>query len=1623
MRKRISIWLLLLLQLGLQAQDYTYRTLGCPVWENDIDDDPSVTRYITNGTSFDNIFLHTSYCVTNPPTFKICYQNLRAAVVNNQVNASIEYVRGAGCQQPSNVVPNVIKLNIPSNSYGTFQVWVEIDNIKCTENLGTGCTSGDGYGKRMIFNYCVVNPSSIPPGDISYFITPGYTSYALNPASQSVTIPFNWDLQRKNLCDPLVDIQYKLTKYNGVAVAGATWSGWKSMALGGTSHTATSEGVYEFDFQTRTQRGTVYTYTGKQITVLPSCGLDTDFQVDVIPAPGSNASPAVRTGVLSGWQIDPKANYEVKITGITDFTKHYSIATDARAEEFTFSDPLVLACSNGCTNSYKTSVQIKQNVGSYRLYVTKKKFNFPSSFDQTNVCLNPFVPSFFVGGQDKLIHENCWVYLPEYLTTRGYSGSDYTLEHFTWTISSSQGIVMGPGVVLEAGGELKIETLPSDNAVDPDANLNFSHQTTFDDYGRPIATSRNYFDNRGMPTQVQSKNLVTNTVLAQQSLYDQFGRPSLQTLPAPIKYSDYTKDACGNQMPAGEQLNFVYKEDFLRNTSGTTQYRYENFDNDKIPNPDKPQQTSPGTLGWYYSANNKIPLDAKSVTGLEEPYTASTDYPFVQTEYTNDGTPEAKSVIPPSNIFRTNYSTANGRSYTEPLGITALSIIPTYLKMRKEALPDANTPANLTQNAWQTRSIDNDGTVNVTVYDKGEVPLFTIQALGSLDESVAMGIYDDAGQLRYVVSPNGYASYTQTTSPVLFPNLDKTTYEYDAEGRLEASVNNDEGRVEMKYRTDGQIRFSQNAEQKAANPQRYSYTHYDRLGRPYENGEYTVPAANGVAWAAITSILLDNIDPTKELPIAHCTERVLMYYNGIGDNCPSTFTRSFLRGKVSGTEKVGVSKTWYSYDERGRVVATLKLLIGLSNKYITTTYSYHPVGGIQEVAYQPGIAGEQFYHSYEYFADGTLAASYIHLTKPVYDQNNKPVSFDQKVASYEYYKHGPLKTIHLADKKQSLNYFYTPEGWLKAINHPSLADNKALFGEELHYYVGDYNKIASTSSSLPEPHFNGTVAGKTWRSITGFGAGPSYTPTISSGGYRYSYDKKSQLKAAEYGTLNTSNAFVDGTNVFDENNLSYDLNGNIKALNRYDQFDVNFPTTRLSKYTYRSNANTLLSVQATPNTEIKNDLVSGYNQIGQCTTVTHFDNNKHLISYNAACLTAKIEMSLNGVSKGKVEFEYDETGNRIVKKYTAASGVVTSTWYIRDASGNVQAIYDNNGTSNITVKEYPIYAHQKVATYYPASSAYIYDISDHLGNTRVRFSPTATGLGINIDAYANYYPYGLEHNGGKVSLTNRYKYQGLYAEKDLETDSKYNSFLLRNYSGMIGRWLMPDPYKEFYSPYVGMGNNPVGLVDPDGGSTNGDGDKSDPHINSKSKGINWSSFTTGLNSFTRSAKDWWNAPNTFPKVLTMGTQLNMERATTYHPEIKTNGDMVKYTAITVLIAYANSKNLGAIQNRRVEPNSLIRTERGQSWKIATGKVASIMGTAKTQGILEPVDVFLYNGKTYIINGHHRVEAAKRLNQTVPVNYVTIPQGYSSAAEVQEAAFNANLGNFKVDGRYLNELLR
>ena len=83
----------------------------------------------------------------------------------------------------------------------------------------------------------------------------------------------------------------------------------------------------------------------------------------------------------------------------------------------------------------------------------------------------------------------------------------------------------------------------------------------------------------------------------------------------------------------------------------------------------------------------------------------------------------------------------------------------------------------------------------------------------------------------------------------------------------------------------------------------------------------------------------------------------------------------------------------------------------------------------------------------------------------------------------------------------------------------------------------------------------------------------------------------------------------------------------------------------------------------------------------------------------------------------------------------------------------------------------------------------------------------------------HYYAYGLKiaalSSKAFGGAPNNYQYQGDYSEFD--DDLGWNDFALRSYDPQLGRFLQHDPYDQFASGYVGMGNDPGNGVDPTGG--------------------------------------------------------------------------------------------------------------------------------------------------------------------------------------------------------------
>ncbi|MCD9019847.1 Ig-like domain-containing protein [Parachryseolinea silvisoli] len=338
--------------------------------------------------------------------------------------------------------------------------------------------------------------------------------------------------------------------------------------------------------------------------------------------------------------------------------------------------------------------------------------------------------------------------------------------------------------------------------------------------------------------------------------------------------------------------------------------------------------------------------------------------------------------------------------------------------------------------------------------------------------------YDDAGRLLSSISPNGMKAWEAVSSAgIHYDGIDKTTYTYNFLGWLLKMQETDAGVTHYVYRNDGGIRFSQNAQQ--AKDKHFSYTHYDAQNRPVESGEYIgagltfVPMSDPAFASSGLNGLLEKIYADISWSAADKRSWSKTTYDfadpGLNDlHLPTAYQQQFVLGAVSMTENLH-NRTWYSYDELGRVTWMAQKAAKLPMVFVVK-YSYDFVGHVKQVANLTYAIGgekpqEEFYHHYTYDADLRLNKAYTSKT----ETGEKYLR-----ATYQYYLHGPLKRIELGNKTQGVDFVYNIQGWLRQINHPDPlqdpgGDTNDAFGMVLDYYESDMDNLFPTAG-MADPY-------------------------------------------------------------------------------------------------------------------------------------------------------------------------------------------------------------------------------------------------------------------------------------------------------------------------------------------------------------------------------------------------------------------------------------------------------------------------------------------------------------------------------------------------------------------------
>ncbi|MFC4815711.1 lamin tail domain-containing protein [Flavobacterium sp. GCM10023249] len=728
-----------------------------------------------------------------------------------------------------------------------------------------------------------------------------------------------------------------------------------------------------------------------------------------------------------------------------------------------------------------------------------------------------------------------------------------------------------------------------------------------------------------------------------------------------------------------------------------------------------------------------------------------------------------------------------------------------------------------------------------------------------------LNIYTETGQLIKKVQPKGYEfnmvikDVPLHMQPAAISYI--TTYSYNNQGQIKEISSPDEGVSKFAYRSDGQIRYSQNALQTDS---KVSYTNYDEYARPVESG---IIKGNFGIWAAASA---DTDGPlvigfSKSEQIFTIYDHPLNYDVSItsGDQIPtslqlgtlvgSTYKQENLAGNVAVTYSKSGSLfnaiTWYNYDVYGRVVWLVQYNDGLGTKTIHYEYDYK--GNPIKVIFQKDVVGEKFMHLYTY---NTIDNALIKVE--TVKGTDAPVTH----AEYSYYATGALKRTNIAQGAQGIDYVYTLGGQLKSINHPNLTqaddpghDPNDVFGLILDYHNGDYqrantNIASSPTITGPNQDFTGNIKAARW-------GNNNLTGTVDKAAYMYNYNRNGWMESATYGSFNTAGA-ITPNNKFAEKNLTYDANGNIEKLQR-----TNEAGTVIDDLAYKYNNNNQLNHVTdgvNPGVNYDIDMQSPgnyvYNSVGQL-----IKNNSENIDYlyNTQGLITEVKQS----GQTKVKFFYNERGQRVKKEsYSLAGTLQSTTYYALDFSGNTMAVYTKVGANPIVQNEMPIYGLSRLGVYTRSTTAgtdYMnYQITDHLGNVRA-IVKKPVGSPIVAIFTADYYPFGEKlPSKDNVSGVYRYAYQG----QELDGETGMEAFQLRLWDGRIGRWLNPDPKGEFFSPYLGMGNNPISLIDPDGGHTSDFYRRLD--ANGKPTGeVMWLDMTGKLDGF-----EWLGAEYNYPGV-------------------------------------------------------------------------------------------------------------------------------------------------------------
>jgi RHS repeat-associated protein len=720
-----------------------------------------------------------------------------------------------------------------------------------------------------------------------------------------------------------------------------------------------------------------------------------------------------------------------------------------------------------------------------------------------------------------------------------------------------------------------------------------------------------------------------------------------------------------------------------------------------------------------------------------------------------------------------------------------------------------------------------------------------------------------------LVTQYQYTSLNQIRKQIT-PDAGLSEFFYDKKGRLRLSRNAQQT-INNKYsytKYDLQGRIVEVGEMTAAVPPETLQPHLDNL-------QFPTTGVSGLPTYPLNDVTKTFYDTENESILSQLVQqnlRARVSYVEVTDN--------------TGPDK---TVTHYSYDVHGNVKALVQQIPGLDFKrtdYVydlisgKVTYAFYQYNKADQFTHRYKYDSDnrlRFVASssdayiwnneaeYKYYAHGPLA---------------RVVLSEYAVQGMDYYY-----TLQGWVKGVNMPYAGDP----KADGTGISTVGKDVFAYTLGYYQNDYKPSLATAvmadtrdlvwTRLRELTgtsglYNGNIS---WMitDLTKIGDVQGATKRMQAMVYRYdqlnrikkSYGLTTYVDGSGFSTRSTSPAGYDET-------FTYDGNGNILQLKRYNATGA---ITDDFNYQYYNGTNKLRMVKplATGTLNITSGAVTSPGKIYQVINVSgsayvasgstveliaaeNINMSPDFVVQNGADFTARglrdnegnyvydaignlifdqdADAKITWTPYGKVRtvktkgdtetvsYLYDGSGNRVAKR-VIKPGSSTVTHYVRDASGNVMAVY-----ANTEVTEHHIYGSSRLGMYKEGVvegrvtlGKRNYELGNHLGNVLVVITDnvtlTSTTASATVVKATDYYAFGHEMPVRTfTSGTYRYGFNGKEKEGDEFGVTAYD-YGMRIYSPQLGRFFSTDPIATEYpmlAPYQFAGNTPIWAVDLDG---------------------------------------------------------------------------------------------------------------------------------------------------------------------------------------------------------------